>query len=114
MRLFVVSVHITLATLAFWLMPAPDAVAQAAAELAVPLVTRTVDVDGVAIRVRTAGVTRASRVNRLWCSKGARRRRSKPGIPFSQRWLGLRPWLRTIAPARDSPPGMGCLQRRTA
>jgi pimeloyl-ACP methyl ester carboxylesterase len=47
--------YIMFATVAFWPMLSHDAAAQIAAESAPPLMTRLVDVDGIAIRVRTAG-----------------------------------------------------------
>jgi pimeloyl-ACP methyl ester carboxylesterase len=56
MRPLSISIHIVLLTLAFWPMLSDDAAGQIAAEARAPLMTRLVDVDGTAIRVRTAGL----------------------------------------------------------
>ena len=121
MKFLSVSIHIMLTTLAFRPIFAHDAAAHVAAESAAPLMTRIVDVDGVAIRDRTAGFDNrrpgkpavvfesgASAPLETWDSVLPAVVRFAPGVAYDRAgtgksaWDGLPPTTHRVANATES------------
>jgi hypothetical protein len=95
-------------------MLAPDAAAQLATEPTASPTTRTVHVDGIPIRVRTAGFDNRKPDEPVVVSKVARRHRLRRGTLYCLPWHSLRRWSATIARAPDNPRGMRFHRPRTA